>query len=143
MGVPLRESLHPTARQSPAPVPRQGPSAAPRQGPSGTSRQSPSGTSRPGPSPASRQNSSPAPRQGPAPAGAAALPLRRLLDAPKRPARVIAVFPAAMYLEVRGVPEPRVLAVVAEGAVRLPNAVVLVVPARERPLGVVRAVFAG
>ncbi|WP_064743906.1 DUF2877 domain-containing protein [Actinomadura oligospora] len=85
-----------------------------------------------------REPLQPTARQGPSPAGAAALPLRRLLDAPRRPARVIAVFPAAVYLEVRGVPEPRVLAVVTEGAVRLPNAVVLVVPARERPFAGVR-----
>ncbi|MCP2338360.1 DUF2877 domain-containing protein [Actinomadura rupiterrae] len=85
-----------------------------------------------------REALQPTARQGPAPAGAAALPLRRLLDAPLRPARVIAVFPAAVYIEVRGVPEPRVLAIVAEGAVRLPNAVVLVVPARDRPFARVR-----
>ncbi|RFU39383.1 hypothetical protein DZF91_22685, partial [Actinomadura logoneensis] len=115
-------------------------------GPSPSPRQSPPPSPRQGAAPSPRQNAGPSSRQGAAtsvlgghgPAGAAALPLRRLLDAPKRPARVIAVFPAAIYLEVRGVPEPRVLAVVAEGAVRLPNAVVLVVPARERPFADVR-----
>src|SRR6266545_1587726 len=58
-------------------------------------------------------------------AGAASLALRHLLDGPRRPARLIAVFPSAVYLEVRVPAEPRVLAVVSSDAVRLPNATVM------------------
>lgn len=71
-------------------------------------------------------------------AGAASLALRPLLDPPRRPARVIAVFPAALYLEMRGGPEPRVLAVVTSDAGRLPNAVVVVAGRREHPFRSVR-----
>ncbi|GAA0556894.1 DUF2877 domain-containing protein [Actinomadura livida] len=71
-------------------------------------------------------------------AGAASLALRPLLDPPRRPARVIAVFPSALYLEMRGGPEPRVLAVVTSDAHRLPNAVVLVATRREHPFRAVR-----
>jgi hypothetical protein len=81
----------------------------------------------------------------PAP-GAAGLPLRPLLEAPRRPARVIAAFPSAVYLEMRvepragtgQAPEPRVLAVVCSDAVRLPNALVLAATRRERPFRAVR-----
>ncbi|GAA2407264.1 hypothetical protein GCM10010191_14460 [Actinomadura vinacea] len=81
-----------------------------------------------------------APRPGrrPPAAGAASLALRPVLDAPRRPARVIAVFPSAVYLEPRGGPEPRVIAVVSSDAVRLPNAVVVVATCRERPFRAVR-----
>ncbi|NDU73510.1 DUF2877 domain-containing protein [Actinomadura sp. DSM 109109] len=71
-------------------------------------------------------------------AGAASLALRPLLDPPRRPARVIAVFPAALYLEMRGGPEPRVLAVVTCDAGRLPNAVVVVASRRQHPFRSVR-----
>ncbi|MEU6035072.1 DUF2877 domain-containing protein [Actinomadura sp. NPDC047616] len=83
-------------------------------------------------------------------AGAAGLPLRPLLEAPRRPARVIAAFPSAVYLEMRvepradprtgtcRAPEPRVLAVVCSDAVRLPNALVLAATRRERPFRSVR-----
>ncbi|TDC88950.1 DUF2877 domain-containing protein [Actinomadura sp. 7K507] len=71
-------------------------------------------------------------------AGAASLALRPLLDPPRRAARVIAVFPAALYLELRGGPEPRVLAVVTADAHRLPNAVVVVATRREHPFRSVR-----
>ncbi|HUK69152.1 MAG TPA: DUF2877 domain-containing protein [Streptosporangiaceae bacterium] len=59
-------------------------------------------------------------------AGAASLGVRNLIDGPRRPARVIAAFPVAVYLElsIPG-PEPRVLALVTPTAVRLPNAVVV------------------
>lgn len=57
--------------------------------------------------------------------GAAGLTLRPLLDGPRRACRVIASFPVATYVEVPGVPEPRVVALVTSGAVRLPNAVLL------------------
>ncbi|WP_062345637.1 DUF2877 domain-containing protein [Herbidospora yilanensis] len=57
--------------------------------------------------------------------GAAATSLRPLLEAPRRPARVLAAFPLAVYLEVRTETEPRVLALVTGEATRLPNAVVL------------------
>ncbi|HEY8480805.1 MAG TPA: DUF2877 domain-containing protein [Spirillospora sp.] len=81
----------------------------------------------------------PADRGGRTPAaGAASLALRRLLDPPRRPARVIAVFPSALYLEMRAGPEPRVLAVVTSDAHRLPNAVVVVATRREHPFRSVR-----
>lgn len=60
--------------------------------------------------------------------GAAATSLRPLLEAPRRPARVLAAFPLAVYLEVRTETEPRVLALVTGEATRLPNAVVLAGP---------------
>ncbi|MGP4025170.1 DUF2877 domain-containing protein [Actinomadura sp. 3N407] len=71
-------------------------------------------------------------------AGAASLALRPLLDPPRRAARVIAVFPSAVYVEMRGGPEPRVLAVVTSDAHRLPNAVVVVATRREHPFRSVR-----
>jgi hypothetical protein len=71
-------------------------------------------------------------------AGAASLALRSLIDAPRRTARVIAAFPSAVYLELRGAYEPRVVAVVSSDAVRLPNAVVVVAASRERPFQAVR-----
>ncbi|OLT26980.1 hypothetical protein BJF79_43005, partial [Actinomadura sp. CNU-125] len=89
----------------------------------------------------------PAPQPAPLPArppgarppgaGAASLALRPLLDGPRAP-RVTAAFPAAVYAEVRGGPEPRVLAVVASDAARMPNAVVVPVPRRDRPFREVR-----
>ncbi|GAA3976163.1 hypothetical protein GCM10023085_68240 [Actinomadura viridis] len=81
-----------------------------------------------------------APRPGrrPPAAGAASLALRPVLDRPRRPARVIAAFPSAVYLELRGDTEPRVVAVVSSDAVRLPNAVVVVAARRERPFRAVR-----
>jgi Protein of unknown function (DUF2877) len=58
--------------------------------------------------------------------GAASLGVRGLIDGQRRPARVIAAFPAAIYLELRlPGPEPRVLALVTAAAIRLPNAVVV------------------
>jgi hypothetical protein len=58
--------------------------------------------------------------------GAASLGVRSLIDGPRRGARVIAAFPAAIYLELRQPdPEPRVLALVTPAAIRLPNAVVV------------------
>jgi hypothetical protein len=68
-------------------------------------------------------------------AGAASLALRHLLDGPRRPARLIAVFPSAVYLEVRVPAEPRVLAVVSADAVRLPNATVVAASSRLQPFG--------
>ncbi|WP_433478399.1 DUF2877 domain-containing protein [Spirillospora sp. CA-142024] len=78
------------------------------------------------------------PGRRPPAAGAASLALRPVLDPPRRAARVIAVFPAALYLEMRGGPEPRVLAVVTSDAGRLPNAVVVVATRREHPFRSVR-----
>ncbi|WP_230420650.1 oxamate carbamoyltransferase subunit AllH family protein [Actinomadura soli] len=78
------------------------------------------------------------PGRRPPAAGAASLALRPLLDPPRRAARVIAVFPAALYLEMRGGPEPRVLAVVTSDAHRLPNAVVVVAARREQPFRSIR-----
>lgn len=57
--------------------------------------------------------------------GAASIALRPVVEAARRPARVLAVFPLVVYLEVRGDLEPRVLAVITGDATRLPNAVVL------------------
>ncbi|WP_433500565.1 DUF2877 domain-containing protein [Sphaerimonospora sp. CA-214678] len=58
-------------------------------------------------------------------AGAASAALRPTLESPRRPARVLAAFPLAVYLEVRSETEPHVIAVVTGEASRLPNAVVL------------------
>ncbi|MFI0445101.1 DUF2877 domain-containing protein [Actinomadura sp. 6N118] len=86
----------------------------------------------------------PLPGRRPPAAGAASLALRPLIDAPRLQARVIAAFPAAVYLELRapaephGAIEPRVVAVVSSDAVRLPNAVVVVAASRERPFHAVR-----
>ncbi|WP_245966465.1 DUF2877 domain-containing protein [Sphaerisporangium album] len=57
--------------------------------------------------------------------GAASSALRPALDAPRRPARVLAVFPLGIYLEIRTDVEPSVVAVITGEATRLPNAVVL------------------
>lgn len=57
--------------------------------------------------------------------GAASAAVRPLLDAPRRPARVLAAFPAGVYLEVRTDLEPCVIAVITGTATRLPNSVVL------------------
>ncbi len=66
-------------------------------------------------------------------AGAASLGVRGLIDGPRQPARVIAAFASAIYMELRAPgPEPRVLALVGPAAVRLPNAVVLT-PQTTRP----------
>ncbi|OUC88219.1 DUF2877 domain-containing protein [Streptosporangium minutum] len=60
--------------------------------------------------------------------GAASTALRRLLESPRRPARVLAAFPYGIYLEVRTELEPQVIAVVTGSAVRLPNAMVVTDP---------------
>lgn len=78
----------------------------------------------------------PAPR--PLAAGAASLALHPLLDPPRRPARVVAVFPSAVLVEARGGPEPRVLALVTSDAGRPPNAVVIAAARRGRPFRDVR-----
>ncbi|MEV7966875.1 DUF2877 domain-containing protein [Sphaerisporangium sp. NPDC088356] len=57
--------------------------------------------------------------------GAASTALRPALESPRRPARVLAVFPLGVYLEIRTDVEPSVVAVVTGEATRLPNAVVL------------------
>ncbi|GAA5079874.1 hypothetical protein HNP84_000777 [Thermocatellispora tengchongensis] len=57
--------------------------------------------------------------------GAASAALRPVLDSPRKPARVLAAFPAGLYLEVRTELEPHVIAVLTGEATRLPNAVVL------------------
>lgn len=57
--------------------------------------------------------------------GAASAAVRPLLDAPRRPARVLAAFPAGVYLEVRTDLEPCVIAVITGAATRLPNSVLL------------------
>lgn len=72
-------------------------------------------------------------------AGAASLGLRQLLEGPVRPARVLAAFPSAIYIEVPGAGEPRVAAVVTPEAARLPNAVLVTLPARHPALASARA----
>jgi hypothetical protein len=58
--------------------------------------------------------------------GAASLGVRGLVDGPRQPTRVIAAFPSAVYLELANrATEPKVLALVAPTAARLPNAVVV------------------
>ncbi len=70
--------------------------------------------------------------------GAASFALRPLLSGPRRCARVIAVFPSAVYLEYRSPAEPKVIALVSSDATRLPNAVVVAARSRELPFGPVR-----
>ncbi|WP_155359021.1 DUF2877 domain-containing protein [Acrocarpospora macrocephala] len=60
--------------------------------------------------------------------GAASMAVRPALETPRRPARVLAAFPAAVYLELRTEVEPHVIALVTGEATRLPNAVVLTDP---------------
>ncbi|WP_214416074.1 DUF2877 domain-containing protein [Sphaerisporangium fuscum] len=57
--------------------------------------------------------------------GAASTALRPALEAPRRPARVLAAFPLAIYVEIRGDVEPSVVALVTGEATRPPNAIVL------------------
>ncbi|MEV8632476.1 DUF2877 domain-containing protein [Streptosporangium sp. NPDC051023] len=57
--------------------------------------------------------------------GAASTALRKVLESPRRPARVLAAFPTGIYLELRTELEPHVIAVVSGDAVRLPNAMVI------------------
>jgi hypothetical protein len=60
--------------------------------------------------------------------GAASAAVRPVLEAPRSPARVLAAFPAGIYLEVRTELEPSVIAVITGEAVRLPNSVLLATP---------------
>ncbi|WP_328814871.1 DUF2877 domain-containing protein [Nonomuraea cypriaca] len=60
--------------------------------------------------------------------GAASTAVRPVLAAPRRPARVLAVFPAGVYLEVRTDLEPSVIGVITGEATRLPNSVLLATP---------------
>ncbi|GAA4506027.1 MULTISPECIES: DUF2877 domain-containing protein [Nonomuraea] len=57
--------------------------------------------------------------------GAASTAVRPVLEASRRPARVLAAFPAGIYLEVRTELEPAVIAVVTGPATRLPNSMLL------------------
>lgn len=57
--------------------------------------------------------------------GAASAAVRPVLESQRRPARVLAVFPAGIYLEVRTDLEPSVIAVVTGEGTRLPNSVLL------------------
>lgn len=66
-------------------------------------------------------------------AGAASLGLRGTLDGPGRPARVIAVFPSAVYVQLHSAPEPQVLGLVSSDAARLPNSIVIAATSRDRP----------
>jgi Protein of unknown function (DUF2877) len=83
-----------------------------------------------------------APVRGPEPTcrpGAACTAARAPLAGAERPARVLAAFPSAVYLLLPGTPPPDVLALVAADGRRLPNAVVLEVPAAHGPFAAVRA----
>ncbi|NRQ30553.1 DUF2877 domain-containing protein [Nonomuraea sp. NN258] len=60
--------------------------------------------------------------------GAASTAIRAVLDGPRRPARVLAAFPAGVYLEVRTDLEPSVIAMITGAATRLPNSVLLAAP---------------
>ncbi|MET7327787.1 DUF2877 domain-containing protein [Nonomuraea sp. NPDC005650] len=60
--------------------------------------------------------------------GAASTAVRPVLESPRRPARVLAAFPAGVYLEVRTELEPSVIAVINGPATRLPNSVLLAGP---------------
>ncbi|KAB8192288.1 DUF2877 domain-containing protein [Nonomuraea phyllanthi] len=60
--------------------------------------------------------------------GAASTAVRPVLEAPRRPARVLAVFPSGVYLQVRTELEPSVIAVITGTATRLPNSVLLAGP---------------
>lgn len=71
-------------------------------------------------------------------AGAASTAVRPVLTGPRHPARVLAVFPAAIYLELGDAPEPRVVALVSSDAMRPPNAIALAVRTAERPFAAVR-----
>ncbi|MFI9571133.1 DUF2877 domain-containing protein [Microbispora rosea] len=78
--------------------------------------------------PRGRRAATPASRPPAAPtfmSGAASMAMRPALEAPRRPARVLAAFPLALYLEIRSESEPHVVAVVTGEATRLPNAVLL------------------
>jgi hypothetical protein len=70
--------------------------------------------------------------------GAASTALRGVLDRPRRPARVIAVFPSAVYLELRDAAEPRVVALLTSDALRLPNSVVIAPGRRDMPFAGIR-----
>ncbi len=72
-------------------------------------------------------------------AGAASMALRPALAGPRRPARVIAAFPAAVYVELDDPAEPRVVALAAADALRPPNAVALAAPIAARPFAAVPA----
>ena len=64
---------------------------------------------------------------GPAPvlAGVASLAVRDLLRGPRRPGKVLAALPHAIYLEFTDIgSEPRVIALSPSHAIRLPNAII-------------------
>ncbi len=70
--------------------------------------------------------------------GAASTALRGVLDRARRSARVIAVFPSAVYLELRDAAEPRVIALVCSDALRLPNSVLVAPGRRDQPFAGIR-----
>lgn len=74
----------------------------------------------------------PEPRAASVPA-AASIALADVLDAPVRRATVLGVFPSALYAAV----DDAVVAVVARDALRLPNALVVRAPSRDRPFAAV------
>jgi hypothetical protein len=58
-------------------------------------------------------------------AGVASLAVRDLLRGARRPGKVLAALPQALYLEFADtVPEPRVIAISPPDAIRLPNAII-------------------
>jgi hypothetical protein len=73
-------------------------------------------------------------------AGAASTALRAALERRRsgQQARIIAVFPSAIYLELPDGAEPKVVAIVAADAVRLPNSIVVGAIVRETPFAAVQ-----
>ncbi|MEV5889428.1 DUF2877 domain-containing protein [Nonomuraea fuscirosea] len=67
--------------------------------------------------------------------GAASTAVRPVLESQRRPARVLAAFPAGVYLEVRTDLEPSVIAVITGDATRLPNSVLLSTPLPQLTVG--------
>lgn len=67
--------------------------------------------------------------------GAASTAVRPVLGSPRRPARVLAVFPVGVYLEVDTEVQPSVIAVVTGAATRLPNSVLPACPLPDLTVG--------
>lgn len=77
------------------------------------------------------------PHRGPVP-GAASLAVREMLERPRRAAKVIAVFPSAVYLQLKMGQEPRVVALVGSDGVRPANSIVVPAASRQHPFSGVR-----
>ncbi|WP_344830018.1 DUF2877 domain-containing protein [Actinocorallia longicatena] len=82
--------------------------------------------------------SSPEPTRAPVP-GAASLAVREAVERPRRAAKVIAVFPSSVYLQLKSGNEPRVVALVGSESVARPaNAIVVPSNGRWGPFAGVR-----